>query len=98
MTEEECLAEIASGRRDALDILRDVMPEAERRFKSADRALVKLLDDVRKKFPDAEFYTAGGGFTLMLGKSHADKSGYDGESQSRLVALVGNAQIGDGDF
>ena len=67
----------------------------ERRFKRIDKALIKLLDDVRQVFPDAEYYTASGGFNLLLGSSH-DASG--DRAQQELVAFSGNAHIGDGDF
>lgn len=94
MTEQECLDEIAGGET-ARDLLLDAMPTALRRFNAIDRALQKLLADVRVHFPDAEFYTASGGFTLMIGHSH-DASAQRGQQQ--LVALNGHASIGDGDF
>lgn len=95
MTEQECLDAIACGET-AYDLLLDAMPKALRRFRAVDRALVKLLADVREHFPDAEFYTASGGFTLMIGHSH-DKS-REMRAQPELVAFGGHAQIGDGDF
>lgn len=94
MTEEECLAEIAAGG-DAQEILLRAMPSARRRFNAIDRSLVLLLADVRKHFPNAIYYTASGGFNLMLGNSHNATAQ---RSQEQLVALGGFAQICDGDF
>lgn len=95
MTEQECLAAIEAGD-DAYDMINRAMPTAERRFKAIDRALRKLLEDVREHFPDAEYYTASGGFHLLLGKSHAND--HNQRSQQQLTALDGLACIGDGDF
>lgn len=94
MTEAECLVAIADGA-DARRLLLDKMPSAARRFSAVDRSLRKLLADVRQSFPDAEYYTASGGFTLMLGKPHNDRGL---RPQQQLIALVGYATIGDGDF
>jgi hypothetical protein len=93
MTQEECLAAIASGA-DTEELLGGAMPDARRRFRVIDKALCTFLADVRKHFPDAEYYTASGGFNLLLGKSHAG----GGIQQSQLIALSGRASIGDGDF
>jgi hypothetical protein len=93
MTEEECLDAIAKGE-DAYSLLKAAMPQAERRFRQIDRALIAFLADVRRHFPDAEYYTASGGFNLLLGKSHT----LQGRSQQQLDALGGNAKISDGDY
>lgn len=94
MTEEECLAEINNGATDARELLDEAMPSAARRFKAIDRAIVKLLADVKDHFPDAEYYTASGGFHLLLGSSHSAHL----EGQQELTALSGLAHIGDGDY
>lgn len=96
MYEADCLAEIARGDVDAYDLLVENDPKGsfETRFKRVDTLLVNLLRDVREQFPDACYYTAGGGFNLMLGNSHS----YKEKSQQQLIALGGQAQIGDGDF
>jgi hypothetical protein len=65
------------------------------RFKRLDKALIALLADVRAVFPDAQYYTASGGFNLMLGSPH-DAKGIN--PQAELLALSGHASIGDGDF
>lgn len=65
------------------------------RFKRLNTTMIKLLADVRLAFPDACYYTASGGFNLMLGSPHDDKAEH---GQQELVALGGNAAVGDGDF
>jgi hypothetical protein len=96
MDQHECLEVIASGEADAYDLLKNADPRFLARFKRLDNTLVKLLADVQAHFPDACYYTASGGFTLMLGPSHADDRSMTGQQQ--LIALSGNACIGDGDF
>lgn len=93
MTEEQCLRAIADGA-SAYELLAAKLPHIDRRFHRLDRSICKLLADVRKAFPDAEYYTASGGFNLLLGHSHSQKC----VSQAELIALSGGAQIGDGDF
>lgn len=94
MDEAACLAAIEAGD-DAEVMLRTVMPQAARRFNALDRSLRRFLADVQEHFPDAQYYTASGGFNLMLGSPHDAKAE---RSQQQLVALSGHAQIGDGDF
>jgi len=94
MDEAACLEAIRSGEGDAYDLLMDADPALKREFMRVDRALVNLLAKVKRHFPDAAFYTASGGFNLMLGRSHDDKE----TSQQQLIALSGEAHIGDGDF
>ena len=95
MTEAQCLAAIAAGD-DAQALLLAAMPAARRRFKAVDRAIISLLADVRAHFPDATYYTASGGFNLLLGRSHGES--VNAPAQQQLVALNGRASIGDGDF
>ncbi len=95
MDEAACLAAIRLGEEDAFDLLMAADSNFRTRFKRIDTALIKLIDDVREYFPDAQYYTASGGFNLMLGSDHNQNS-LDG--QQELIALAGNASIGDGDF
>lgn len=94
LDEAACLALIAQGDGDALDIIRERLPSAEARFNKLDKALCDYLAFVKRAFPDAEYYTASGGFNLMLGAPHSRKL----VPQQELVAFTGNAAIGDGDF
>lgn len=93
--EAECLRIIHQGVDDASDLLKDEMPNVERKFKRIDKALRDLLAEVRQVFPDAQYYTASGGFHLMLGASHDARAE---RGQQELIALSGSASIGDGDF
>ena len=95
MNEAECLAAIAEGET-AYGLLVDAIPGIERKFRRVDAAIVKFLAEVKREFPDAQYYTASGGFTLMLGRPHSECRRQ--KSQQELVAIGGAAAIGDGDF
>lgn len=99
ITQDEALDLIAEGDTDAYDLLTDADPKFSARFKRIDKSIVKLLADVKQHFPDATYYTASGGFNLMLGDSHGEyHNGCDGSAQAQLIAMSGRARIGDGDF
>lgn len=93
--QDDVLRMIKSGI-SAEDQLTDIDAKFEKDFFKLCRSMATYLERVKVHFPDAEYYTASGGFTLMLGKSHND----DGRSQSQLVALSGSSivSVGDGDF
>lgn len=76
---------------EACALLSDKCPAAERRFKRLTKALAELLKEVKQEFPDANYYTASGGFNLLLGDSGAG---------NRMVALSAShyLSVGDGDF
>lgn len=101
LTESDCLAIINSpgdqfGTIDAADLLEHKMGKSiATRFKRLDNSIIKLIEDVQKVFPNAQYYTASGGFTLMLGSPHNERGL---KAQQELVALMGSASIGDGDF
>lgn len=86
----------------ARSLLLEKKPNAEKLFDKHSKALAKLLTDVRKDFPDAEFYTASGGFNLLLGESHTVNFGMstnDSVSNRQLLALNScYLQVGDGDW
>lgn len=93
MRETEILAAIGDGVT-ARELLLDAMPGIDRKFRRVDAAIVGLLAEIKKHFPDAQYYTASGGFNLMLGSPHSAAL----VSQQELIALSGAASIGDGDF
>jgi hypothetical protein len=96
MSEEDVLDAIENGE-SAYELLTEKIPHIERKWKRLNKSVRDFLNDVQKEFPDAQYYTASGGFNLMLGKPHADD--FHGTAQSQLVALAGiNVTIGDGDF
>ncbi|RKO74395.1 hypothetical protein C5E04_18940 [Pectobacterium parmentieri] len=75
MNTEELKSIIAEGDYDALDLLMEHCPTVYRRFHKHSDTMAKLLNEVRRKFPDARFYTTGGdGFALLLGDSHSGES------------------------
>lgn len=94
MTEEDCLAAIENGAT-AEDLLEERLPGASKKFGRLCKSIEKYRAYVRTGFPDAIYYTANGGFTIMLGSTHNDK----GYGQSQLVACSAiNVSIQDGDF
>ena len=69
-------------------------PTAARRFYRLTKALSKLCEDVRKEFPDAEYYTGSGGFNLLIGESHTN-----GAANHKLCAVSSvGLHVGDGDW
>jgi len=92
--EKQVLEEMSETGCDAFDILMDADPKLAERFRKIDKQLIKLLSDVKRHFPDACYYTASGGFNLMLGNSHDDSD----LPQQELLAMYGSASISDGDF
>ncbi|KYQ83548.1 hypothetical protein AWW72_13245 [Acinetobacter sp. NRRL B-65365] len=86
-TEEEVLNILAEGDMDANELLNSIDPNFEKRFKRLNTALSKLLDDVRKTFPDAQYYSPSDGLALLLGSSHRDA----GIAQQELAAVYSNA-------
>lgn len=97
LTESKVLAIVDSGEKDATDLLIDSVPDAPKKFKAATKKLNDLLLEVQKSFPNANYYSASGTLSLMLGSSHADDSNQT--AQQQLVALSTNTpDIGGGDW
>lgn len=95
LAEKECLEWIARGET-AGDLLFVHTDGLEERWEKMCEEMRQYLAEVKKTFPDASYYTASGGFNLMLGSPH---NSITGKSQSQLVALSSeNLSIGDGDF
>ena len=93
-TQEQALSQINDGI-SARELLKNANPNYQRRFFRLCTTMTNLLHDVRQDFPDAEYYTASGGFNLLIGKSH-DR---DGRQQQDLEALGGiGVEVGDGDY
>lgn len=85
---------------EAQSMLQDSCPTARRRFERLTKALAELLKDVQKEFPDAQYYTASGGFNLLIGDSHGSGDGNLESGNQNMVALSasGYLHVGDGDF
>lgn len=97
MTTDELLEHIAPGDYyESSCLLDEKCPGAARRFKRLTKGLAELLKDVQKEFPDANFYTASGGFNLLLG-SATDCGSTEG-NQLIAVSASGYLSVGDGDF
>ena len=90
-TEEEVLNILAKCDMDANELLNSIDPNFEKRFKRLNTALSKLLDDVRKTFPDANYYSPNDGMVLLLGDSHA--GGAKPRAQRQLVAATSHALV-----
>lgn len=97
MTEQEVLAAIADGE-SAYGLLWDADPKLERKWNRLCKSMADFLGEVQTHFPDAQYYTASGGFNLMLGAPHADDRNQ--HPQRELMALSGayGVAVGDGDF
>lgn len=96
-TEEDVLHALNNGDfLDAEDLLASKLPKIELKMKKAVKSLASTLDEVKKVFPDAIFYTASGGLTLMLGNSHSERE----VPQQELIAASFSEliSISDGDF
>lgn len=94
MNESEVLEIVNSDEDSAYGLLHDADPKLAQRFKRIDKSMSKLLKDVKEHFPGAIYYTASGGFNLMLGDSHNEM----GQPQQELIAFAGSTSISDGDF
>lgn len=95
ITERDVLQKIEDGDT-AYGLLVASVPGVERRWNRLCKSMNVLLAEVRKDFPDACYYTEGGGFALLLGSSH---NSANLRSQQQLRALVGrNVEVGDGDY
>ncbi len=94
LSQEDVLEIIEGGEDDAHGILHEADPKLVARFHRLDKSISKLLKDVKEHFPDATYYTASGGFNLLLGEPHDA----NGNPQQELIACSGTASIGDGDF
>ena len=94
MREAEVLRAIAEDGVDALDLLREADSTLEAEFKRVDAALRRLRARAQTYFPAAQYYTASGGFNLLLGSPHDRRV----RPQQQVVALHGEAMIGDGDW
>ena len=95
MNEDEVLEVVGDDYDLAHSLLLEKMPGVEKKWERLCASIKRFLCDVQKHFPDAQYYTASGGFNLMLGDSHSTA----GKPQQQLVALSGiDVEIGDGDF
>jgi hypothetical protein len=95
MNTEELKQHIDESGDSAYGVLLDAIPQASRRFERLTRGLYDLIQDVRKEFPDACYYSANGTVNLLLTESH-DRKGRTQQFGIALVAL--RLDIGGGDW
>ena len=86
---------IENDEHDASGLFNEKLPGYSKKLDRLDSRIRKLLSEIQDVFPDAEYYTAGGGFNLVLGSTH---EGIEGEEQQQRSAWWGLAVIGDGDW
>lgn len=97
MTESEVLQAIENGD-DANGLLFDADPKLEKRFHKVCKSIADLLSDVKQHFPDACYYTDGGGLLLMLGNPHDSSKEQRGQQQLVAVSDQQGVAINDGGF
>lgn len=91
MNTEELIEHINGDHHEAYRLLDEKLPNVERKFNRLTKGLAALLDEVKKEYPEACYYTASGGFNLLLG-------GIDGGSSMIALSAGHYLQVGDGDF
>lgn len=85
-----------NNERDAHHLLDEHLPRARKKLDRLDKQIRDVLAEIKKVFPEAQYYTASGGFHLCLGPTHDDT--YGQPPQPQRVAWSGRASIGDGDW
>ena len=79
----------------AVELLWEADQSFETKFMRYTTALSNLLEEVKEHFPDACYYTASGGFNLMLTRPHSP----EGKQQAKGVAISASMlSVDDGDF
>ena len=89
---DEWVAE--TGSYDAEDLLDEKLPKMRAKLNRLDKRIRDVLSEVQEVFPDACYYTASGGFTLVLGSTH--NNDLMATPQSQRLAWGGLASINDG--
>ena len=91
---EEKLHEAIDAHGEARDLLDIHYPKANKRFEKIVSNLNKLIREVQKTFPDANYYLANDTLNLMLGPSHA--SGCNQMPNSEFVAVYAHIDCASG--
>lgn len=71
MNTNELVEYLALGEKDANDLLYELNPKLEKRFKKACKELAKIVDEIRVQYPDANIYVQEDTPILLLGNSHS---------------------------
>lgn len=78
----------------AESLLKEKMPQAKRRWNHICKLMDNYMRDVQEVFPEAGYYTAGGGFNLCIGHEHDE----NGDVIHETSALGSDVLIWDGDY
>lgn len=81
---------------DAAELFDEMLPKHRAKLNRLDKRIRAVLEEIQKVFPDAQYYTASGGFNLLLGHSHSDDRII--YPQYQRMVWGGQARIGDGDW
>lgn len=84
-----------NGDYDATHLFNEMLPRHSAKLNRLDKKIRDILSEINEIFPDAQYYTASGGFTLTLGITH---EGRDQKAQRQRAAWGGRASISDGDW
>ena len=82
---------------DAPGLLKSRNPNAARRFRRLVASLNTLLEDIRKDFPDANYYAASYKLHLMLGPPHTDEK-RTGDNQDYVAVEKEMPSLDGGDW
>jgi hypothetical protein len=85
-----------NGEEDATSLFTEMLPKHQQKLDRLDKRLRDVLREIKEIFPDAQYYTASGGFHLVLGSPHGDNRGQSPQYQREVWS--GRASIGDGDW
>lgn len=96
MDTEQLINYLASGDKNASELLDEIDPKLKKQFLKACKDLSKIVDRVRFYYPDANIYVQEDQPLLLLGKSHSKhKSSYiTGKAQFEVVAVTSHDLIG----
>jgi len=84
-----------NGESDAHFLFNEKLPKHAAKLNRLDKRIRDILSEINEVFPDAQYYTASGGFHLILGATH---EGHGEQPQNQRSAWGGSAAIGDGDW
>lgn len=85
-----------NGESDAAELFDNMLPHHRAKLDRLDKRIRMMLSEIQEVFPDAQYFTASGGFTLVLGSPHGEDRNQS--PQNQRAAWGGQACIGDGDW
>lgn len=91
----EDLLELAGDESFYLELLESKVPNATSRFFKACKSLKKLQGEIKKHFPEAQYYMSAEGLNLMLGEPHTGTNISGNEQLSVCQGDIGHTEAGD---